>query len=310
MIATSATTNRMIPITPKKQIKRSIDHTIERESPTKYRSRRKKDCYISKLPLELIMEIISYLKLDRRSLMSLLKVNKCLSSITLGSIYEQIKLNSFKCLTSIPKTVITNDIKVKILDVNELLINQEDINSLNKLIKSQVYSLTHLSISILKSPFNNFSKLYRTISECKSLSSLSLYYDEHDDYDDYNDNDNDNDNDDINNLILHLPSSVKLFYISSGWFKIWNSLLQSQVNHLRFRIWSNEHNPIRPYHLQRFNTIIEISEHLHKIEIEDPNYTLVGYYQRNVHQSMAYVNPIKDIKVHNWFVLRNVYASI
>ncbi|TIB69070.1 hypothetical protein E3Q22_01096 [Wallemia mellicola] len=192
-------------------------------------------------------------------------------------------------------------LKSQSVDVNTALNEQSHIEALSDIINNQKDNLIHLSITIIKTDNNNLNYLYESISRLNKLRSISIFYEEDEEIEQ-------NNSDRLAKLITVLPKTTKIVYLFSGWYTAWNELLSAEFEHLRIRIWNEEDNPIRPYHLQRFNALIESNTNIKKIEIETSESELCGFYQKGIQPSMAFINPSRKIKVHNWFKLRNLYA--
>lgn len=278
------------PSTPSKQIKRRYDL---KDSPTKPKLKRRKECFVSKLPDELLEMIVGHL--DRRTQLKLSRVNKHFHVLILPHVYKRPCINSLEYLPPLNAVMLGYQLQCESLDLNVVLDDQHDVDMVSMILNSQ-RNLKHLSISMNKTSLNTPDGLFKSLRNSNKLISLSIFYEEEEEYNL------------LSGLIDNLPSSLRLLYLSSGWYSVWNSLLRTQVEHLRFRIWNEEDNPIRPYHLQRFNTLINANDKISKIEIETIDQYLCGFYQRREYQSMAYVNPTKSIKVHNWSKLRNLYS--
>ncbi|TIA75097.1 hypothetical protein E3P91_00654 [Wallemia ichthyophaga] len=258
------------PSTPSKQIKRRYDL---QDSPTKPKSKRKKECHIHKLPDELLDMVV--LNLDRRTLLRFGRVCRNFQNIILPHVYKRPSINSLEFLPPFLSVVLEYQLQCESLDIDVMLEDQRDLDMVAGLLNSQ-RNLKHLSISINKTNLNTPNDLFKSISDSNKLVSLSVFYEE------------DEGHNLLSRLIDNLPPSIKLLSLLSGWYSVWNSLLETQIEHLRFRIWNEEDNPIRPYHLQRFNSLINANDKVSKIEIETINQYLCGFYQRGEYQSMAY----------------------
>ncbi|TIA90070.1 hypothetical protein E3P99_01783 [Wallemia hederae] len=258
------------PSTPSKQVKRRYDL---KDSPSKPKLKRRRECFIQKLPDELLEMVVT--QLDKRSQLKLSRVNKHFHILTLPHVYKRPVIRSIEYIPLVKSVMLTYHLQCESLDIDAVLENQVDIDSVSMIINSQK-GLQHLSVSIDKTNLNSPESLFNSIRNSSRLRSLSLFYEEEEEFNL------------LSGLINNLPPSLKLLNLSSGWYSVWNSLLSTKVEHLRLRIWNEDDNPIRPYHLQRFNSLINANDTINKIEIETINKYLCGFYQRRKYQSIAF----------------------